>query len=143
VVVGQQTQDVLLDAKVVGGLRGVVAYPHSLQPLPISSDHGEVARSIEPFVQSYAFAQLTRLANSCPAIVAILRFIEQFVGSGSISGHHTAQSADFADMPHQRARVNVPDRQESCGDSNTGVPFLLSASSTRICENSRTTSDSM
>ena len=36
---------------------------------PICSAHGEVAKSIEPVFHMYVFAQLTRLASSCPAML--------------------------------------------------------------------------
>ena len=71
------------------------------------------------------------------------RLGDQLLGGRAVGGDDAAQRAYAADVPHQSAGVQIPDRREFRSGSGNAARFRWSASWTPVAENSRTIRDSM
>ena len=126
IVIDEQAQNILLDAEIVGdhaiALRGS---PFGDGAIARCADgrasagsrarqRDGAARSIEPRVHSYDFAEVTRLASSWPAIVGSARASAiSFFGGSAVGRDDAAQRAHIAEVPHQRARIQIPNHRDA------------------------------
>ena len=129
--VHQQAQDVLLDAEIVGhhakALR--VLFAPACRAVA-RSRHGEAASSIEPLLPV-----IRLLARDAAGQFQAghgrkrARLGDQLFGRRAVGGDDAAQRAHAADVPHQRARVQVPDHRNVVAAQIVLRGFASSASS--------------
>jgi len=108
-MIDEQAQNILLDAEIVGdyakaaGFTAGSRFAHLLGP----RRSGQINRAGVPHVLFCA----THAAGQFLAGHAgdLFRLVNQLVRGCTVSGDHAAQRADFADMAHESACVDIPD----------------------------------
>ena len=116
-VIHEQAQNILLDAEIVGhhamalGFCLRRGFAHGLLP----RRDGQIDGSFGPIVRFLASDAAREFEPGHRGQRA--RLGNQLFCGRAVGGHHAAQRADTANMAHQRARVDIPDQREFCGDS--------------------------
>ncbi len=109
VMIDEQTQNVLLDAKIVGDhfefatVGSRTRFAHLLRPRRGSELDG-------PLLPIVGFAARNAAGKLLPGHQGeLLGFEHELVGRRAIGGDHAAKRTNLADVKHQGARIDVPD----------------------------------